>query len=192
MRFNSSFIPLIIMRFNSSFIPLIMMGLIGIGLAFGLRNDPRALPSAMIDQQLPEFDLPPVRAEEIGFKRTDIGSEVALINIFASWCVSCRVEHPTLMRLADEQRVPIYGVDWRDKRSDGAAWLEAFGDPFDRVGEDQSSKLAIELGVTGAPETFVIDRTGRIRYKQIGPITEQVWTETIEPLVIALEEEGAL
>jgi len=167
------------------------MGMIGGGLALGLRNDPRILPSAMIDRPLPEFDLPPVRAEAIGFKRSDINGQVALVNVFASWCVACRVEHPTLMRLARENRVPLYGVDWKDKRADGAAWLQAFGDPFIHVGEDRNSKLAIELGVTGAPETYIIDRTGRIRYKQIGPITEEVWTQTIEPLVLALEQEDA-
>jgi len=179
------------MRLNA-FIPLFILGLVSVGLAVGLTNDPRKLPSAMIDQPLPDFNLPPVRAEENGFKRKDIDGKVALINVFASWCIACRVEHPTLMRLSKENRIALYGVDWKDTRSDGAAWLNAFGDPFIRVGEDQNSKLAIELGVTGAPETFVIDRTGRIRYKQIGPITEDVWTDTIEPLILALENEAAL
>ncbi len=112
------------MRLKTSLIPLILMCIVGAGLALGLRNDPRVLPSAMIDRPLPEFDLPPVRAEEIGFKRDDVEGRVALINIFASWCISCRVEHPTLMRLSEENRVPLYGVDWRDKRADGSAWLK--------------------------------------------------------------------
>jgi cytochrome c biogenesis protein CcmG, thiol:disulfide interchange protein DsbE len=175
----------------SVFAPLAVMIAIGIGLGVGLTNDPRALPSALVDKPLPAFNLPPVRAEERGFKHDDVKGEVALINVFASWCISCRVEHPTLMRLADEKRVPLYGVDWRDKREDGAAWLAAFGDPFKLVGEDQNSKLAIELGVTGAPETYVIDHTGRIRYKQIGPITEDVWRDVIEPLILSLEQEAA-
>ncbi len=175
----------------SVFAPLVVMIAIGAGLGVGLTNDPRALPSALVDKPLPDFNLPPVRAEDRGFKHDDVKDEVALINIFASWCISCRIEHPTLMRLADEKRIPIYGVDWRDKREDGAAWLAAFGDPFELVGEDQSSKLAIELGVTGAPETYVIDRTGRIRYKQIGPITEDVWRQVIEPLILSLEDEAA-
>jgi len=174
----------------SSLIPLLIMGVIGTGLAVGLSNDPRVLPSAMIDRPLPEFNLPPVRAEEIGFKRDDLNGQVAMVNVFASWCIACRVEHPTLMRLSQENRIRLYGVDWRDKRADGAAWLQAFGDPFIHVGEDQDSKLAIELGVTGAPETFIIDRTGRIRYKQIGPITEDVWADTIEPIILALEAEN--
>lgn len=173
----------------SALIPLLLFAMIGVGLAVGLTNDPKELPSAMIDKPLPAFNLPPVRNEPVGFKHTDVAAQVALINVFASWCVSCRIEHPTLMRLAREDRVPIYGVDWKDAREDGAAWLEAFGDPFLLVGEDTESRLAIELGVTGAPETYVVDRTGRIRYKQIGPITEDVWNDTIEPLVIALEEE---
>ncbi len=173
----------------SVFSPLLIMLGIGAGFAISLSNDPHTLPSALIDQPLPEFDLPPIRTEDVGFSRADLEGQVALVNVFASWCVACRIEHPTLMRLSREKRIPVYGVDWKDKREDGAAWLLAFGDPYELVGEDQNSKLAIELGVTGAPETYVIDKTGRIRYKQIGPITEDVWNDTIEPLVIALEKE---
>lgn len=175
----------------SALIPLFLFAFIGVGLGVGLTNDPRKLPSAMIDKPLPHFDLPPVRDEPTGFKKAHVDGQVAMINVFASWCVACRIEHPTLTRLSREKRVPIYGVDWKDTREDGAAWLKAYGDPFIRVGEDTDSRLAIELGVTGAPETYIVDRTGRIRYKQIGPITEDVWEDTIEPLVLALEEEKA-
>lgn len=179
------------MKFNPALIPLALMGLIGAGLAVGLTNDPRKLPSMLIDKPMPDFDLPALRAGEDDFNRDDLSGEIALINVFASWCVSCRVEHPTLMRLARDKRVTIHGVDWKDKREDGLAWIAAFGDPYTLVGEDVNSKLAIELGVTGAPETYVVDRTGRIRYKQIGPITDEVWEDTIEPLILALEKEGA-
>jgi len=180
------------MKLTASVIPLVVMALIGGAMALGLRSDPHVLPSALIDQPMPDFDLPPIVEDGAGFKRADIEGKVVLVNVFASWCVACRVEHPTLMRLAGEKRVPIYGVDWKDEPKDGAGWLAAFGDPYLLVGEDKNSKLAIDLGVTGAPETFVVDRTGRIRFKQIGPVTDDVWRETIEPLVEALEKEAAL
>ncbi|MFN3958985.1 MAG: DsbE family thiol:disulfide interchange protein [Parvularculaceae bacterium] len=179
------------MKLTTSVIPIALTALICGLMAAGLKNDPRALPSALIDKPMPEFDLPPIEATRRGFAKADLTGQVALVNVFASWCVACRLEHPTLMELAERKRVAIYGVDWKDDPKDGATWLRAFGDPYLLVGEDRDSRLAMELGVTGAPETFVIDRTGRIRFKQIGPITDEVWRETIEPLVAALEKEPA-
>lgn len=180
------------MKLTTSIIPVVLMLVVCGAMAIGLRNDPHTLPSALIDKPMPEFDLPPIEDDRAGFARADLDGKVALVNVFASWCVACRIEHPMLMDLAARKRVPIYGVDWKDDPNDGADWLDAFGDPYTLVGEDRDSKLAIDLGVTGAPETFVIDRTGRIRFKQIGPITDEVWRETIEPLVDALETEAAL
>ncbi|MEE9329875.1 MAG: DsbE family thiol:disulfide interchange protein [Parvularculaceae bacterium] len=178
------------MRIISSFAPLVVMALISVLLALGLRHDPQNLPSAMIDRPLPAFDLPPVRAEPDGLKRADVIGEVAMINVFASWCEGCRIEHPVLMRASRAGRVPIYGVDWKDDRAKGAAWLIRHGDPYTRVGADINSALAIDLGLTGAPETYIIDRKGRIRYKQIGPITDNIWIDTIEPILRKLEQEG--
>ncbi|NWG92778.1 MAG: DsbE family thiol:disulfide interchange protein [Parvularculaceae bacterium] len=175
------------MRFSAA-IPFALMALIGAGLALGLTRDPRQLPSMLIDRPLPAFDLPAI-ANGGGFSSADVAGKVALINVFASWCSACRVEHPTLMRLAAAKRAPIYGVDWKDKAEDGAAWLRRYGDPYVATGLDFESRLAIELGVTGAPETYIVDKSGRIRYKQIGPITDEVWAETIEPLVASLEQE---
>jgi cytochrome c biogenesis protein CcmG/thiol:disulfide interchange protein DsbE len=166
------------------------MALICIGFAIGLRNDPSKLPSALIDRPLPEFNLEPVRDEDIGFSDEHVKNQVALINVFASWCTPCLVEHPTFVRLSKQDRIPIYGVNWKDKRVDGLQWLQRYGDPYVRVGSDPNSEVGIEFGVTGAPETFVIDRSGRIRYKQIGPITEDVWRNTIEPIVLSLENEA--
>ena len=177
------------MRIISALIPLIVMALISVLLALGLRHNPQDLPSVMIDRPLPKFDLPPVRAESHGLKRDDVIGDVALINVFASWCEGCRVEHPVLMRASRANRVPIYGVNWKDDRAKGAAWLIRHGDPYNRVGADVNSALAIDLGVTGAPETYIIDRKGRIRYKQIGPITDNIWIDTIEPIIRELEQE---
>ncbi|MFZ5618146.1 MAG: DsbE family thiol:disulfide interchange protein [Pseudomonadota bacterium] len=179
------------MRISASIVPLVLMAGVGVFLGAGLGRNPHVLPSMMIDRPLPDFDLPPIRSGDEGFRRGDIEGRIAMINVFASWCVSCRIEHPTLMSLAARRGTPIYGVDWKDRGEDGAAWLAAFGDPYAGVGEDRDSRLAIELGVTGAPETFIVDRSGRIRFKQIGPITDEVWKETIEPVIRALEEEAA-
>jgi cytochrome c biogenesis protein CcmG/thiol:disulfide interchange protein DsbE len=179
------------MKITAAFAPLAIMVLIGAGLAIGLRNDPRELPSTLIDRPLPAFDLPAVRNGDVGFSDRDIRGRVALVNIFGSWCAACRIEHPTLMRLSRTKAAAIYGVDWKDKPEDGAAWLKRHGDPYILVGADFDSKLAIDLGVTGAPETFVVDRSGRIRYKHVGPITDDVWRDEMAPLVAALESENS-
>ncbi|MCA8888240.1 MAG: DsbE family thiol:disulfide interchange protein [Parvularculaceae bacterium] len=167
------------------------MAAIGVAFIIGLTNDPRELPSTLIDKPLPEFNLPPVYEGEAEFTNDDLAGQVALVNIFGSWCAACRIEHPMLMRLTRQNAVPIYGIDWKDKPEDGAAWLRRHGDPYLRVGVDIDSKLAIDLGVTGAPETFVIDRSGRIRYKHVGPITDEVWRQTLQPLVRSLQAEAA-
>jgi len=163
---------------------------ISVGFAVGLSNDPKNLPSMLIDQSLPGFDLPPLPKSTQGFASSDLGGQVALVNIFASWCGGCRVEHPVLLELASSNVVPLYGINWKDKARDGAAWLEQFGNPYKATGSDASGRLGIDLGITGVPETYVIDRTGRVRFRQIGPITPEVWRDTLEPLVAQLKSEG--
>ncbi|MEZ5916826.1 MAG: DsbE family thiol:disulfide interchange protein [Parvularculaceae bacterium] len=179
------------MKITAAIIPLVIMAAIGVAFSIGLTNDPSKLPSTLIDKPLPEFSLPPVYEGEAEFTNADLAGQVALVNIFGSWCAACRIEHPVLMRLTRQNAVPIYGIDRKDKPEDGAAWLRRHGDPYLRVGADLDSKLAIDLGVTGAPETFVIDRNGRIRYKHVGPVTDEVWRETLQPLVRSLQAEVA-
>jgi cytochrome c biogenesis protein CcmG/thiol:disulfide interchange protein DsbE len=164
----------------------------GIAFAFwlGLGRDPSALPSALIDQPAPAFALAPVREGDVGFARQDIAGEVALINVFASWCAPCRAEHPTLIAIAEARRVPIYGVNGKESPEDGRRYLSQAGDPYTRIGSDANGRFALDLGVTGAPETFVIDRAGRIRYKQVGPITPEVWESKIAPIIAQLENEA--
>ena len=109
---------------------------------------------------------------------------MSLVNIFGSWCVACRIEHPFLMRVKAEGLVAIYGIDWREKDPDaGPAWLAKYGDPYTLVGDDPESKAAIAFGVTGAPETFIVDAAGMIRYKHVGPITPDIWEERLWPIV---------
>ncbi|MEQ1865865.1 MAG: DsbE family thiol:disulfide interchange protein [Micropepsaceae bacterium] len=155
----------------------------------GLRNDPRSLPSVLLDRPLPTFDLPAIDAETPALSSKDLTNRVSLLNVFASWCPACRVEHPTLMALSEEKRISIYGLDWKDKPNERTAWLKELGNPYAAIGDDAIGRTAIDFGVTGAPETFVIDKHGRIRYKQIGPITDEVWSEVLEPLVRKLEAE---
>jgi cytochrome c biogenesis protein CcmG, thiol:disulfide interchange protein DsbE len=171
--------------------PLIVVGVLFAYFALGLTRDPQLLPSALIDRPFPAMDLPPIDGRPKGFATADLGGEVALVNIFGSWCVACRIEHPLLMALSEAGEIPIYGIAWKEKQSaDTAAWLRQHGDPYRLVGFDGSGRAAIDLGVTGAPETFVVDRAGRIRYKQIGPITADVWELEVKPLVDRLKAEN--
>ena len=168
--------------------PLAVFLVLSLYFGIGLTRDPKIIPSVLIDRPVPEFDLPPIAEYAEGLANTDLDGEVSLVNIFGSWCVACLVEHPLLMQLAADGEVPIYGIDWRDKPGAGTAWLRKHGDPYAGIGDDFDGRTAIDFGVTGAPETFVVDATGRIRYKQIGPITPEVWEDTLAPLIESLKD----
>ena len=169
--------------------PALVFVLVILGFVVGLQRDPSLLPSLLVGKPLPQMALGPVREGDVGLTNADLTGEPTLVNVFGSWCVSCRVEHPFLMRLR-AQGVRIHGVDWKDAPADGAAWLNQFGDPYVRVGNDQVGRTAIDLGVTGAPETFIVDKRGRVRYKQVGPITPEVWDTKIGPLMERLKRES--
>lgn len=172
-------------------LPLLIFLLLAAYFWIGLGRDPHVVPSVLINQPVPEFSLPPLQGREQGFTSADLQGQVSLVNIFGSWCIACRAEHRYLTKLAKEQVVPIYGIDWREKNPlDGPAWLKSLGDPYTRVGDDADSRAAIEFGVTGAPETFIVDAKGVIRYKQIGPITPEVWEQTLWPIVRRLQNGG--
>lgn len=159
-------------------------------LAWGLNRDPSLLPSALIGKLAPKFNLPPVEGRVLGLSSDDLFGEVSLVNVFASWCVPCRAEHPLLLQLARDKTVPIHGVNYKDRPEDAARWLNALGDPYTRTGADRDGRVAIDWGVYGVPETFVIGADGRIAYKQTGPITEQALNETILPLVAHLRAQA--
>ena len=137
---------------------------------------------------MPQFELPPVRGRTLGLQASDLKGEVSIVNVFASWCVACRYEHPFFMQLKAQGVVPIHGIDYKDKPDDAAEWLDTMGDPYTRTGADIDGRVAIDWGVTGVPESFVIDRQGRIAYKQIGPIDDTVLKETILPLIVRLRQ----
>jgi cytochrome c biogenesis protein CcmG/thiol:disulfide interchange protein DsbE len=170
-------------------VPLIVVGVLFVYFADALTRDPHEIPSALIDRPFPAVDLPPIAGHPKGFATADLGGQVALVNIFASWCVSCKVEHPVLMAHAKAGEIPIYGIAWKDDPVATADLLTADGDPYRLVGADRIGRAAIDLGVTGAPETYLVDKSGHIRYKQIGPITEDVWFEVLKPLIAKLATE---
>ena len=168
--------------------PLLVFAGVAIFLAIGLTLDPRKVPSVLIGKSVPAFSLPAVRGRSLGLASTDLVGEVSLVNAFASWCVACRDEHPLLMQVRNEAIVPIHGLNYKDQATDAARWLDDMGDPYTRTGADIDGRVAIDWGVYGVPETFVIDRQGRIAYKHIGAITPAVWNETLLPLIRKLQE----
>lgn len=163
---------------------LVFVG-VGVALAVGLTRDPEELPSTLLDRPLPRFDLPPIAggAKDRGLAAADLEGHVSLLNVFASWCAPCRVEHPILARLAEQEGVAVYGVDYKDAPADARAYLDQLGDPYRRVGADRDGRVGIDLGITGVPETFVVDGTGRVVYRYAGPLTPEVVDDTILPLV---------
>ena len=171
-------------------IPLLLfIGLAGY-LGFGLTRDARILPSTLIDKPAPDFDLPPLLPGGQGLKTADLEGQVSLVNVFASWCVPCRAEHPIWAKVTMDEKLPIYGINWKDTQPQAQAWLEQLGNPYARVGFDPDNKAGIEWGVYGAPETYVIDRNGRVRFKYVGPVFEETLKDTIMPLVRKLREES--
>lgn len=156
----------------------------------GLGEDPRAVPSPLIDKKVADFALVPLEGRDRGFSSADLNGQVSLVNVFGSWCVACRIEHPFLMTLKGKDTVPVFGIDWREKdRQAGPRWLAEHGDPYSLVGDDPESHAAIAFGVTGAPETFVVDANGIIRYKHVGPVTAEAWEQTLAPIVRRLQAE---
>ena len=171
-------------------LPIAIFAGIGILLYLGLYRDPTLVPSPLIGKPVPEFELGPVQGRELGLSSQDLRREVTLVNVFASWCVACRDEHPLFLDLDREGIVPIHGLNYKDAPEDAAAWLDALGDPYTRIGADLDGRVGLDWGVYGVPETFVVGRDGHIAYKHIGPVTPRVLDEIILPLVRALSADG--
>ena len=168
-------------------VPLAFFALVAAGFYAGLGRDTQVLPSPLIDKPAPQFTLAPLQADGEGFSTADLQGHVSLVNTFASWCAPCRAEHPVLTALARTKRVAIYGIDYKDKREAAAAWIAELGNPYTRIGVDDG-RVGIDWGVYGVPETFVVDRTGHIRYKHVGPLTQTDVDGAILPLVARLEQ----
>lgn len=165
---------------------LIFVGLV-IAFGLGLTRDPSLIPSQLIDRAFPNFRLTELLDKEKVLDETILGDEISLVNVFGSWCVACEYEHEMLIQISKSGRVQLVGINWRDTREKGAMWLERLGNPYHHIVFDAGSTLVIPLGVTGAPESFLVDQNGRIRYKYVGPITPQIWRDEFLPIIENLE-----
>lgn len=174
--------------------PLAVFAIIAAAAAFYLQSgqDPRVLPSALIDKPAPVFSAPGLehdgRTVRQGVESASFGGRVTVLNFFASWCTPCLVEHPQITALSKAPGVTLVGINYKDKPADAANWLARHGNPYARIGVDPAGEIAPEFGLYGVPETFLIDRAGRIRLKQVGPITAQVLKEKILPAIEALKK----
>jgi cytochrome c biogenesis protein CcmG, thiol:disulfide interchange protein DsbE len=158
-------------------------------LAVGLTLNPRELPSPLVGKAAPEFSLPQLHDPGKVISSNELKGKVWLLNFWASWCGGCKEEHPVLIRIAQSGEVPIYGMDYKDQRSEALAWLREWGNPYSVVAVDEPGRVGINYGVYGVPETYVIDKAGVIRYKQIGPIREDILEKKILPLVRELQKQ---
>ena len=168
-------------------IPLVLfLGLVAF-LLVGLRRDPHEIPSPFINKPAPTFQLKQLQDPNKTFSAHEMRGKVWLLNFWGTWCVACREEHPLLIQYSKTGAVPIYGVDYKDQRATALQLLEEEGNPYTITASDPDGRLSIDFGVYAAPETFLIDRDGVIRYKQIGPITEEAWKKEILPRVEKLK-----
>lgn len=151
--------------------------------------DPRAIPSPLIGKAVPRFQLPRLLEPSKQFDSAILKGKVSLVNVWASWCVECRIEHPYLLELARTQDVPIYALNWKDKRQDALAFLNELGNPYKIIGFDGSGTVGINWGVYGVPETYVVDRAGTVRLKVIGPLSPQRWRDKVLPMIHKLQED---
>lgn len=172
-------------------LPLAVFAILGGLFYVGLNRDPSLVPSPLIDKPAPDFSLPTVASDDKHISKADLLGQVYLLNVWASWCYACRLEHEVVTELASTHRVPVYGLNYNDKRDDAQRWLDQFGDPYLASLYDPDATVSIDFGVYGAPETFLIDRTGTIRYKYIGPLTPDVVNGEILPLVQRLRSSGS-
>jgi cytochrome c biogenesis protein CcmG/thiol:disulfide interchange protein DsbE len=166
-------------------LPLIVVALAIPIFVVGLSRDPTEVPSPLIDKQAPQFELPSLKHPERTVGSASYRGKVALVNVWATWCVGCRQEHEYLMRLSGETDIPIYGLNWRDNRDKALVWLAQLGDPYVNSAYDEDGRVGIDWGVYGAPETFLISQDGTVLYKHISPMTERVWREEFLPRIEA-------
>jgi cytochrome c biogenesis protein CcmG/thiol:disulfide interchange protein DsbE len=169
-------------------IPLAVFVLLVGFLAVGLKLDPREVPSPLVGKAAPAFDLPVLSQPDKRFVPADMRGKVWLLNVWASWCVSCRDEHPVLVELSKTGVLPILGLNYKDKGDEAQRWLKQFGNPYQLSVVDADGRIGIDYGVYGVPETYLIDAEGVIRFKQIGPITPAVLEQKILPLAMALKK----
>lgn len=164
-------------------LPLAAFLVLAVFLLRGLSLNPREVPSPLVGKPAPAFTLAQLAAADKQFNPADFKGQVWLLNVWASWCVACRIEHPLLVQLSRGKNVPIVGLNYKDTPEAASAWLAKWGDPYVLSVKDRDGRVGIDYGVYGVPETFLIDKQGVIRFKQIGPLTEDVWKERMLPLI---------
>lgn len=170
-----------------SFLPLMIVALLAVVLFIGLGLDPKSIPTALTGQPAPQFDLPPLPGKEPGLIAADLArGDITLVNVWASWCGPCRIEHPQLMQLAKIEGLRMIGLNYKDDEAKALAFLAQLGDPYDAVGADRSGRVAIEWGVYGVPETFLIDGAGRVVLKHVGPLRPEDLDEKLLPAMTKL------
>jgi cytochrome c biogenesis protein CcmG/thiol:disulfide interchange protein DsbE len=169
-------------------LPLALFGVLVAFLVVGLKRDPSTIPSPLVHKAAPAFKVPQLILADRQFSPSDMKGQVWMLNVWASWCVACKVEHPLLVDLSRAGVVPVIGLDYKDKRMDALTFLKRNGDPYQLSAFDADGRVGIDYGVYGVPETFVIDKNGVIRHKQIGPITPEALEKTILPLIAELKK----
>ncbi|MDW9377858.1 DsbE family thiol:disulfide interchange protein [Sinorhizobium meliloti] len=180
--------PSLWLRRTVMLLPVGIFAGLAVMLGWGLNRNAQVIPSALIGKQVPVFRLSPVQGRTIGLSSTDLTGEVSLVNVFASWCTACREEHPVFMELKRTHAVPIHGINYKDRPQDAEKWLDTMGDPYTRTGADLNGRVSIDWGVYGVPETFVIDRRGRIAFKHVGAVTPEVYRDSLAPLIAELRK----
>ena len=169
-------------------IPLVLFVILVVFLAMGLNRDPQEIPSPLINKPAPAFEIPQLSETNRTFSPASMKGQVWILNVWASWCVACREEHPVLVELARSKVAPVIGLDYKDKREDALAMLAMQGNPYLLSAFDANGRVGIDYGVYGVPETYVIDKTGTIRFKHIGPITMNILNQKIYPLISELQK----
>jgi cytochrome c biogenesis protein CcmG/thiol:disulfide interchange protein DsbE len=164
-------------------LPLALFVVLAAFLGVGLKLDPREVPSPLVDKPAPTFSLPTLSDPQLQFAAEQMKGQVWVLNVWASWCVPCLAEHPYVTAMAREAGVPVVGLNYKDKPEDAKRWLARHGDPYTNIAADREGRVGIDFGVYGVPETFIIDKQGTIRHKQIGPITPEDLRDTLMPLL---------
>jgi len=172
------------------FLPLLVAVVLGVVLFAGIGKDPTKLESALVGKPVPEFSLEDLNAPDTRLDASLFKGKVQLLNVWGTWCPACRDEHDDLMWLAEDKGVSIVGLNYKDNRDDALVWLERLGNPYSASIYDPRGTLGFDLGVYGAPETFVIDDQGRVRYRHVGVVNQKVWQETLLPVINDIRENG--
>jgi cytochrome c biogenesis protein CcmG, thiol:disulfide interchange protein DsbE len=170
-------------------IPLGLFVVLVVFLSIGLTRNPQELPSALLNKAAPEFRLPQLKDPSQTFSAADMRGKVWMLNVWASWCIACRDEHPFLFQYGKSGAVPIYGLNYKDRREDALGWLGELGDPYLLSVTDLDGRVGMDYGVYGAPETYISDKSGTIRLKHVGPVTPDVWSKEVLPLIQKLNRQ---